>query len=86
MIKNIFFNRDFFYIKKAIKTAQTIATILFKLNLWPSSASNKIIVEEEYASVRIKLDDVIKRLEILQQKLESVPIPYTKKRSNWKKE
>ena len=48
--------------------------------------SNKIIVEEEYASVRIKLDDVIKRLEILQQKLESVPIPYTKKRSNWKKE
>ena len=48
--------------------------------------SNKIIVEEEYASVRIKLDDIIKRLEILQQKLESVPIPYTKKRSNWKKE
>lgn len=44
MIKNIIFNRDFFYIKKAIKTAQTIATILFKLNLWPSSASNKIIV------------------------------------------
>jgi hypothetical protein len=46
--------------------------------------SNKMIVEEEYASVRIKLDDVIKRLEILQLKLESVPIPYTKKRSNWR--
>jgi ABC-type polar amino acid transport system ATPase subunit len=48
--------------------------------------ANKSIVEAEYNELRAKLDEVIKRVEVLQKKLEMVPIPYTKSKENWKED
>lgn len=50
-----------------------------------SHRTNKAIAEEEYLAFRQKLDEIIKRIEVLQTKLDAVPIPYTKsKGKNWK--
>jgi hypothetical protein len=48
--------------------------------------ANKSIVEAEYTELRSKLDEVIKRVQVLQAKLDSVPIPYTKSKDNWKED
>jgi hypothetical protein len=48
--------------------------------------ANKTIVEGEYAELRLKLDEVIKRVQVLQAKLDAVPIPYTKSKENWKED
>lgn len=48
---------------------------------------NKEIAEEQYNAMRAKLNDMIKRLEILQSKLDAANVPYTKsKGADWKKE
>jgi hypothetical protein len=48
--------------------------------------ANKTIVEAEYAELRVKLDEVIKRVQVLQTKLDAVAIPYTKSKENWKED
>jgi ABC-type polar amino acid transport system ATPase subunit len=48
--------------------------------------ANKAIVEAEYAELRGKLDEVIKRVQVLQSKLDAVAIPYTKSKENWKED
>jgi hypothetical protein len=48
--------------------------------------ANKTIVEAEYAELRVKLDEVIKRVQVLQAKLDAVAIPYTKSKENWKED
>ena len=48
--------------------------------------ANKAIVEAEYVELRQKLDDVVKRVQVLQSKLDGVPIPYTKSKENWKED
>ncbi|MDX2362640.1 MAG: glycosyl hydrolase [Crocinitomicaceae bacterium] len=48
---------------------------------------NKAIAEEEYAAFRIKLDDVIVRLKVIEKKLEDASVPYIKgKDEGWKEE
>ena len=46
--------------------------------------ANKAIVDAEYAELRVKLDEVIKRIQVLQTKLDAAAIPYTKSKENWK--
>ena len=49
--------------------------------------ANKAIAEEEYAALRVKLNDMIQRMEALEAKLATVPIPYTKSRGlDWKRD
>jgi hypothetical protein len=48
--------------------------------------ANKTIVEAEYVELRLKLDEVIKRVQVLQTKLDAVAIPYTKSKDNWKED
>ncbi len=49
--------------------------------------ANKEIAEEQYNAMRTKLNDVIKRLEILQTKLDAMNVPYTKsKGAGWKRD
>jgi hypothetical protein len=48
--------------------------------------ANKAIVEAEYAELRGKLDEVIKRVQVMQSKLDAVAIPYTKSKENWKED
>jgi photosystem II stability/assembly factor-like uncharacterized protein len=48
---------------------------------------NLQIVAEEYLSMRLKLDDSIQRLKVLSEKLDLIPIPYTKgANQDWKKD
>jgi hypothetical protein len=48
---------------------------------------NKDLAEEQYNAMRLKLNEVIKRLEVLETKLDAANIPYTKsKGANWKKD
>lgn len=47
--------------------------------------ANKALVEEQYNQLREQLNDLLKRLEILDNKLAETPIPYTKFRGlKWK--
>jgi hypothetical protein len=49
--------------------------------------ANKEIAEEEYQLFRKKLNEVIQRMEVLEGKLATVGIPYTKSRGlDWKRE
>jgi hypothetical protein len=49
--------------------------------------ANKAIAEEEYQLFRKKLNEVIQRMEVLEGKLATVGIPYTKSRGlDWKRE
>jgi hypothetical protein len=49
--------------------------------------ANKEIAEEQYNAMRTKLNDAIKRLEILQAKLDAMNVPYTKsKGAGWKRD
>jgi hypothetical protein len=49
--------------------------------------NNLQLVAEQYAAMRIKLDDSIKRLKVLTDKLDLVPIPYTKgANEEWKED
>ena len=49
--------------------------------------ANKEIAEEQYNLMRTKLYDAIKRLEILQTKLDAMNVPYTKsKGAGWKRD
>jgi hypothetical protein len=48
--------------------------------------ANKAIVDAEYAELRVKLDEVIKRVQVLQTKLDAAAIPYTKSKENWKED
>jgi hypothetical protein len=48
---------------------------------------NKEIAEEQYNSMRSKLNEMIKRLEALQVKLDEAHVPYTKSKGvDWKRE
>jgi hypothetical protein len=48
---------------------------------------NKEIVEEQYNTFRTRLNELIKRLEALQTKLDAANVPYTKSKGlNWKKD
>ncbi|MFY7668943.1 MAG: VPS10 domain-containing protein [Crocinitomicaceae bacterium] len=49
--------------------------------------ANKEVAEEQYNAMRTKLNDVIKRLESLQTKLDAMNVPYTKsKGAGWKRD
>ncbi len=48
---------------------------------------NKEIAEEQYNAMRVKLNDMIKRIEVLESKLDAVNVPYTKsKGAGWKRD
>jgi len=47
--------------------------------------ANKVIVEEQFTALSASLADMSKRIQILQDKLALVPIPFTKSLSHfWK--
>ncbi|MFZ9613780.1 MAG: glycosyl hydrolase, partial [Crocinitomicaceae bacterium] len=90
---NVLMNGDGIRAKHEFEVAPSIQSRLgmVEYQLYDNTAgvsnthkANKAIVEAEYLEVRTKLDEVIKRVQALQLKLDGVPIPYTKSKENWK--